>query len=101
MFTFIIEVIIVSILVSIFASWTRMIPRYPKRKHRFIQQTANSLLLTVLITLVVSLEIYPSWILLFVIILFILWISIQFTNGIAHKSGELTTDPSKTETTRE
>ena len=93
MFYFVLEVIGVSILVSIFAAWIRLIPRYTKKKYTLIQQLANSALLTVLITLVSSLGIYPSWILLFAIILFILWISVRLTNNLVQKAGDSKADP--------
>jgi hypothetical protein len=88
MLYFVLEVIGVSILVSIFATWIRLIPRYPKKKYSLIQQLANTALLTVLITLVSSLGIYPSWAILFAIILFILWISVWLTNDLVRRSGE-------------
>src|ERR1700690_3626210 len=88
MLYFVLEVIGVSILVSIFATWIRLIPRYPKKKYSLIQQLAHTALLTVFITLVSSLGIYPSWAILFAIILFILWISVWLTNDLVRRSGE-------------
>jgi len=38
---FVLEVVGASILVSLFASGIRLIPRYPKRKYFFIQQTGK------------------------------------------------------------
>jgi hypothetical protein len=88
-FYFVIEVIGVSILVSIFATWIRLIPGYPKRKYALIQQLTNTALLTVFMTLAISLGVYPSWFLLSLIILFILWLSIRLTNGIVQKAEEI------------
>ncbi|GEM_PF-1783636 len=101
MFYFVLEVIGVSILVSIFATWVRLIPRYPKKKYSLIQELIFSVFLTVLITLVWSLDIYPSWILLFAAILFILWLSVQITNNIFQRSGDSTSNPSKADAAKE
>ena len=88
MFYFLLEVIGVSLLVSIFATWIKLIPRYPRKKYSLIQQLANTGLLTVVLTLLFSFEIYPSWFLLFVIILIILWLSVRFTNNLVQKTRE-------------
>ena len=88
MFYFLLEVVGVSILVSVFTTWIKLIPRYPKKKYNLIQQLANTGLLTAVLTLLFSLEIYPSWLLLFAIILLILWLSVRLTNIIVQKIGE-------------
>ena len=85
---FLLEVIVVSILVSLFATWIKLIPRYSKRKYNLIQQLVNTAVLTVVLTILFSFGIYPDWILLFAIILFILWLSVRFTNNIVQKAGE-------------
>ena len=88
MFLFLIEVIIVSILVSIFASWIGLIPAYPKLKYRLMQQLCNTAVLTVILSLMFSFGIYPSWVVLFLVILFILWISVRTTSFIVKNEGE-------------
>ena len=88
MFYFVVEVIIVSIFVSAFATWIKLIPRYPKKKYYLMRGFAHSALLTVFIILVFSLGVYPSWILTFAIILLILWLSVRLTNNIARKAGD-------------
>ncbi len=90
MFYFLLEVIGVSILVSLFATWIKLIPRYPKRKYAFIQQLINAGFLTILLTFIGLFGIYPSWFLLFVLILFILWWSVRITGAIVRKGGEST-----------
>ena len=88
MLYFLLEVIGVSLLVSIFATWIKLIPRYPRKKYSLIQQLANTGLLTVVLTLLFSFEIYPSWFLLFGIILLILWLSVRITNNLVQKTRE-------------
>lgn len=95
MFYFVLEVIGASILVSIFATWIKLIPRYPKKKYSLLQQLANTALLTVFLTLIASFGVYPSWFLLFAIILLILWLSVQLTNYLVQKTGESTAEPPK------
>ena len=82
------EVIGVSILVSLFATWIKLVPRYPKRKYNVIQQALNSGILSLLLTVLFSFEIYPSWSILFVGILFVLWVSVRITNGVALKNND-------------
>ncbi len=88
MFYFVVEVIIVSIFVSAFATWIKLMPRYPKKKYHLIRGFAHSALLTVFMILVFSLGVYPSWILTFAIILLILWLSVRFTNNIVQNARE-------------
>jgi len=90
MFYIVLEVIGVSILVSLFATWIKLIPHYPKRKYAIIQQLINSGFLTIMLTFISLFEIYPSWLLLFAIILFILWWSVQITSAIVRKREEPT-----------
>jgi integral membrane sensor domain MASE1 len=80
---FVLEVVGASILVSLFASGIRLIPRYPKRKYFFIQQLANTVLLSIVLTLLLLLKIDLSLPLLCVIILAVLWTSVRFTNRVA------------------
>jgi integral membrane sensor domain MASE1 len=88
MLYFFLEVIGVSLLVSIFATWIKLIPRYPRKKYSLIQQLANTGLLTVVLTLLFSFEIYLSWFFLFAIILLILWLSVRITNNLVRKARE-------------
>jgi len=101
MLYFVLEVIGVSILVSIFAAWIRLIPHYPKRKYRLIQQLANTAMMTVLIMLLSSLGIYPSWGLLFAVILFVVWISVRLTDNLVRKAGDSGEELSKAEIDKE
>ncbi len=89
MFYFLLEVIGISILVSVFATWIKLIPRYPRKKYSIIQQLTNTGVLTVVLTLLFSFKIYPSWLLLFVIILLILWLSVRITNNLVQKRRDL------------
>ena len=86
MLYFLLEVIGVSLLVSIFATWIKLIPRYPRKKYSLIQQLANTGLLTVVLTLLFAFEIYPSWLFLFAIVLLILWISVRLTNKLVERT---------------
>jgi hypothetical protein len=88
MFFFALEVIVVSILVSLFASWVKLVPRYSGRMFALIQQLLNGTLITLLVTLLFQLEIYPSWFLLFLTILFALWISVRITNNLVREAGQ-------------
>ncbi len=92
MFYFVLEVIGVSILVSIFATWIKLIPRYPKRKYALTQQLINTAFLTILLTVLCFFEIYPSWFLLFALILLILWMSVRITGAIVRMRGESTVE---------
>lgn len=101
MLSFVLEAIAVSILVSIFATWIKLIPCYPKKKYNLIQQLVNTALLTVFLTLVSIFGVYPSWILLFAVILLILWMSIRLTNNIVKKAGGSAAKQSNIETNEE
>ena len=86
MFIFFIEVIAVSILVNIFATIIKLVPRYSLKKYNLIQQLLNTAFLTVILSILLSLHFYPSWIMLFVIILLILWLSVWLTNNLVSGS---------------
>lgn len=92
MFYFVLEVIGVSMLVSLFATWIKLIPRYPKRRYAFIQQLINTGFLTILLTFLCLFGIYPSWLLLFGLILFILWWSIRITGTFVQRGGGVTVE---------
>lgn len=85
MIAFLFEVIGVSILVSLFTAWIGIIPKFPKRKYAVIQQLTNVVLFSIFITTLFSLEIYPSWLTLFLMLLLILWVSVKFTNNLVNK----------------
>jgi ABC-type Mn2+/Zn2+ transport system permease subunit len=84
MLMFFLEVIAVSIAVSLFASWANVIPRYLQRKYSLIQQALNTTILTGILTVLFVFEIYPSWIFMFGLILLVLWISVRTTKFIIH-----------------
>jgi len=85
MFSFALEVIVVSILVSLFATWIELIPRYPKRSHNLLQQALNTGILTFVLTWLFLFHIVLSWALLFLVILLVLWSSVRITNRIAQR----------------
>ena len=89
MFYLIAEVVAVSIFVSVFVTWIKLIPRYPKRKYAFIQQFNNIVIQTYFFTILFSLGVYPSWPLLFLMILFFVWLSVRLTNSITRKEENL------------
>lgn len=93
MFIFVIEVIGISILVSLFATAIKLIPRYSKKKYYFIQELTNAAMMGVVLTIIETFEISLSWIFLFLLILFVLWLSVQVTNNIVQKSGESMVQP--------
>jgi len=89
MFYFFVEVIGVSILVSLFANWIKLVPRYPKWKYALLQQLINTGILTILLTIFFAFRVYPSWGILFILIVVILWWSVRLTNNIVPKEGKL------------
>ncbi len=88
MFFFVLEVVAVSIVASLFASWIGLIPRDPKRRHILIEQVASSALLTIVLTRLSALRIGLSLPLLSVIVLAILWMSVRFANSLARGKGD-------------
>ena len=82
MLYFVLEVIAVSILVSAFATWIKLVPRYAKWRYYLIQQAINTGILTILLSPFCSFKIYPSWMLLFVLILLVLWLSVRITKNV-------------------
>ncbi len=88
MFYFVLETIAVSIVVSIFAYWIKFIPNYSKRKHAILMQSINSGLLTVLLACFFVFDVYPSSVLLFLMIFFVLWVSVRFTNRVIRTNEE-------------
>ena len=92
MFYTVLQLVIISILVSIFASWIKLIPRYPRWKYSFIQQLTNAVLQTVFMTLLFSFNLSSSWPVLFAVILLILWASVLFTNRLVRGNEKLSDD---------
>jgi len=94
MLLFVLEVIVVSIFVSILASAIKLVPRYKKWKFILLQQFINTVLMTIILTFFTIFEIYPSWLILAAIIFFVLWLSVKSTNNIVkneQESGTLNT----------
>ena len=88
MFYFVIEVIAASIAVSLLSMWLKLIPRYQKRKYAILMQVFNTGLLTIVLTLLFTFGIYPSWFVTAGLILLILLGSIWLTNNIVRTSEE-------------
>ena len=85
MFFFVIQVVVVSIILSIISYWIKVIPHYPKRRHAFLVQVFNTGFLTIMFTIVGIYDAYPSWYLLFGLMLLFLLLSVRITNSIARK----------------
>ena len=83
MFYFVIEWILVSIAISILSSWLDWIPQYPKRKYTLLQNVLNTGFITIILTVLLVFDIYPSWIIVSGLILLILYLSVQMTNRVA------------------
>ena len=94
MFFFVVKVVVVSILVSLFANWIKLIPRYPKRSHVFLQELVNTILLTIVLTLLLSFGLYLSWFFLSVIIIVVVWLSVRITDKMVRKAVPLSTEHS-------
>lgn len=88
MFAFVLEVVAVSIVVSIVARWLKLIPRYSKLRYAVLMQALNTVLLTVVLSVLLAAGIYPSWALLAALLFVILWLSVRCTNYIARRGGE-------------
>ena len=86
MFSFVIEVIAVSIIISLIATWFKLIPKYPKWKYRLIQQGSNLVMLNIILTAFFIFEFYPSWIILAIMIFLVLWLSVELTDYIVKKN---------------
>jgi putative flippase GtrA len=97
LFYYVIEIIGVSILVSLFAGWIGLIPRYTQKKYYVFQELLNAAILAVFLTIVFMLKVYPGWIILFLVILLITWLSIRLTNIIVQRSAGSDDSPTGTE----
>ena len=82
MLGFIIEWVMVSIAVSILATWIGFIPRYPQWRQALTLQLINTLLLTVLLSVLLLSKLHPSGVLLFVAMLAVLWLSVRLTGRV-------------------
>lgn len=87
MLAFVVEVVVVSIAVSLVAGWIHLIPRYPKLRYAFLVQVFNAVFLTVVLTVLFAVKVYPSWVLMFLLVLLILWLSVECTNYLVRRSG--------------
>jgi hypothetical protein len=92
MFFFVIQVVVVSIILSILSYWIKVIPHYAKRRHAIFVQLLNTIFLTIMFSIVGIYDTYPSWYLLFGLMLFFLLLSVRITNVIARK-GSPTGEP--------
>jgi len=92
MLIFVLKVLVASILVSIFATWIKLVPRYEKWRHIIAQELINAVILSVVLTVLIMLRIYPTWFVLCALILFVLWLSVRITNGIARDVKEPVSD---------
>ena len=90
MFETVLKLVIISILVSIFAAWIKLIPRYSSWKYSFIQQVTNAVLQTAFMTLLFTFDLSSSWPVLFVLILLILWASVRFTDEFVRRNEKST-----------
>ncbi|HTS88725.1 MAG TPA: hypothetical protein VMG41_09560 [Gemmatimonadales bacterium] len=79
---FIIEWVMVSIAVSILATWIGFVPRYPKWGQTLTLQLINTLLLTMLLSTLLVSRLHPSGVLLFVAMLAVLWLSVRLTGRL-------------------
>ena len=87
MIGFVIEVIVLSIVVSLISYALRLTPRYPKRIYRFLQPGLYSVLLTILLTFLFVYDIEPGWVVTGSMIFLTLIVSIVATNFAARKRG--------------
>ena len=86
MFSFVIEVIAVSIIISLIATWFKLIPKHAKWKYRLIQQGSNLVMLNIILTAFFIFEFYPSWVILAIMIFLVLWLSVELTDYIVKKN---------------
>ena len=83
MIGFVLEVILVSIVVSAISYALRLIPRYPSRFYGVLVQILNTVLLTLLLTYLTLNENTPGWVVLGSMIFLCLIVSIIAVNLIA------------------
>ncbi len=85
MLGFVIQVILVSIVVSIAADVLKLIPRYPRLRHRLLVQVIDTVLLTAALSALLAAGIYPSWWHLALLMLTCLWVAVRCTSAIARR----------------
>jgi hypothetical protein len=82
LFYFIFQVIVVSIVASTLLYALKIVPRKRKWKYALIMELANSVLLTIILSIFIAFDIYPAWFTLFGLVFLTLLISIQITNRV-------------------
>lgn len=87
MLGFVIQVVVVSLVVSILMYKFGLIPRYPERRYTRLVPILNTGILTVLLTLVLLLDLHPSWTVLFALVFLPLVASVWFTNYLLRRRG--------------
>ena len=87
MLSFVLTVIVASIVIDLVAGWLRLVPRYTLR-YAFLMHAINTVLLSLVLTLFLTAGVYPSWALLALLMLLILWLSVCWTNAVARRRGE-------------
>ena len=87
MVSYVVKVVLVSIVASLLATWAQLIPRYPKLKYAVLFQVLNTGLLTILLTFLLTAGIDPSWFVLLVLLLLVLWCAVLCTNFIVRRAG--------------
>ena len=87
MLLFVVEIIIVSIVVSSISYALKLVPKYPRRLHRALVQILNTTFLTLLITYLFLNAIEPGWVVLGSLIFMCLFFAIIVTNFVS-KTGE-------------
>ena len=88
MLFFVVKVVLVSIAVSLIARWAKWVPRYPKLKQAVLFQVLNTGLLTIVLTVLTTAGVFPSWPPLVIILVLILWLSVRCTNAIVDSKGD-------------
>jgi len=77
---FIVKVVLVSIGVSLLAVWAKLIPRYPKLRYAVLFKVRAAHVAD-------HRGFYPSWVVLVVLLLVVLWCAVLCTNYIVRRSG--------------
>lgn len=85
MLGFVIQVVVVSIVVSILSHRFGLIPRYPERRYTRLVPVLNTGILTILLTLVLLFDLHPSWTILFALVFLPLVASVWFTNYLLRR----------------
>ena len=94
MFFFLIRWIIVSILVSLLAAWLKIVPAYPKRVYTLLVHLLDTAVLTIVLTIILTFGIYPSWVivagLIIMSLIFSVWLINHFIRGTGEETGKST-----------